>query len=309
MLLNFVKMELFRLLKMKSTYVMAIIMAVVVFGYTVFLLAFNLGALLGMVDGGGALADDTVQFEYVAGEDEGEYNVFTGPEITEEDKQTSKENSVFGIGSYYYNDVSETYSMNIAGLVGLLLLSILAGLFYGNDYSSHVNKNYTIINGCRWVGFTSKTLALMIYVMAFHIMIWIICFICHLIWADSARIGFDKSSVMYFMITYMVTVTIMTMIGFVTTLFKSKAAGITFGVLVSIGTLSLPVRIADFIIRAKYGWEDFSLNNFIPSRILANLTLNTSGKVVIIALVCAIIYFISAFFGSIALLRKRDIAT
>jgi len=80
-------------------------------------------------------------------------------------------------------------------------------------------------------------------------------------------------------------------------------------VLVSIGTLSMPIRIADFIIRMKYGWQDFSLNWFIPSRILANLSLNSGGKVVIIALVCAIIYFISAFAGSLMLIRRRDIAT
>lgn len=305
MLLNFLKMELYRLIKMKSTYVMAIIMTVVTLMYTIFLLSFSFDSLMVLLGG----SDSSATYEYTVEDGEVNYDVFTGPEITEEDKEEAKANSVFGIGQAYYNDVAETYALNIQGLTGLLLIAILAGLFFGNDYSSHVNKNYTIINGCRWVGFTAKLLALMIYIMAFHILTWIICFISHLFFADSADPGFDKASFVYFMLTYMVTVTIVTMIGFVTTLFKSKAAGVTFGVLVSIGTLSMPIRIADFIIRMKYGWQDFSLNWFIPSRILANLSLNSGGKVVIIALVCAIIYFISAFAGSLMLIRRRDIAT
>ncbi|MBP5261376.1 MAG: hypothetical protein J6Z43_04515 [Clostridiales bacterium] len=305
MLLNFLKMELYRLIKMKSTYVMAIIMTVVTLMYTIFLLSFSFDSLMFLLGG----SDSSATYEYTVEDGEVNYDVFTGPEITEEDKEEAKANSVFGIGQAYYNDVAETYALNIQGLTGLLLIAILAGLFFGNDYSSHVNKNYTIINGCRWVGFTAKLLALMIYIMAFHILTWIICFISHLFFADSADPGFDKASFVYFMLTYMVTVTIVTMIGFVTTLFKSKAAGVTFGVLVSIGTLSMPIRIADFIIRMKYGWQDFSLNWFIPSRILANLSLNSGGKVVIIALVCAIIYFISAFEGSLMLIRRRDIAT
>ena len=305
MLLNFLKMELYRLIKMKSTYVMAIIMTVVTLMYTIFLLSFSFDSLMVLLGG----SDSSATYEYTVEDGEVNYDVFNGPEITEEDKEEAKANSVFGIGQAYYNDVAETYALNIQGLTGLLLIAILAGLFFGNDYSSHVNKNYTIINGCRWVGFTAKLLALMIYIMAFHILTWIICFISHLFFADSADPGFDKASFVYFMLTYMVTVTIVTMIGFVTTLFKSKAAGVTFGVLVSIGTLSMPIRIADFIIRMKYGWQDFSLNWFIPSRILANLSLNSGGKVVIIALVCAIIYFISAFAGSLMLIRRRDIAT
>ena len=305
MLLNFLKMELYRLIKMKSTYVMAIIMTVVTLMYTIFLLSFSFDSLMVLLGG----SDSSATYEYNVEDGEVNYDVFTGPDITEEDKEEAKANSVFGIGQAYYNDVAETYALNIQGLTGLLLIAILAGLFFGNDYSSHVNKNYTIINGCRWVGFTAKLLALMIYIMAFHILTWIICFISHLFFADSADPGFDKASFVYFMLTYMVTVTIVTMIGFVTTLFKSKAAGVTFGVLVSIGTLSMPIRIADFIIRMKYGWQDFSLNWFIPSRILANLSLNSGGKVVIIALVCAIIYFISAFAGSLMLIRRRDIAT
>ena len=305
MLLNFLKMELYRLIKMKSTYVMVIIMTVVTLMYTIFLLSFSFDSLMVLLGG----SDSSATYEYTVEDGEVNYDVFTGPEITEEDKEEAKANSVFGIGQAYYNDVAETYALNIQGLTGLLLIAILAGLFFGNDYSSHVNKNYTIINGCRWVGFTAKLLALMIYIMAFHILTWIICFISHLFFADSADPGFDKASFVYFMLTYMVTVTIVTMIGFVTTLFKSKAAGVTFGVLVSIGTLSMPIRIADFIIRMKYGWQDFSLNWFIPSRILANLSLNSGGKVVIIALICAIIYFISAFAGSLMLIRRRDIAT
>ena len=307
MLLNFLKMELYRLLKMKSTYVMAIIIFLVTFVYNFVILGLDIEALMNQALGGGVSTgyDTEMDVEYY-GDDE--YGVFTG----DYDVNTAEpvaQRSIVGVGMFHYNTIADTYQMNLQGLIPLLLLAILFGLFYGNDYSTHVNKNYTIINGRRWVGFTAKTLACMIYCFAFHLLIWLICALSHVFWADSINPGFSLKSVIYVLLTYLVTITIMVMIGFIATLFKSKAAGITYGVLVSIGTLSLPIRIADFIISAKYGWQDFSLNYFIPSRMLATLAVDTNGKMVLISVICAIIYVVSAFFGSLAFLKKRDLTT
>ena len=305
MLLNFLKMELYRLLKMKSTYVMVIIVFLGTFIYNFVILGLDFEALLGQAMAGTITTGYDTEADVDYNEDDG-YYVFTGGY---DGQDTGEKRSVIGVGIFHYNTVNETYQMNLQGLIPLLLLAILFGLFYGNDYSSHVNKNYTIINGRRWVGFTAKTLACMIYCLAFHLLIWIICFLSHVFWADSINPGFTLSALIYIPVTYLVTITIMVMIGFVSTLFKSKAAGITYGVLVSIGTLSLPIRIADYIISYKYGWTDFSLNYFIPSRMLATLEVGTNGKLVLIAVICAIIYVVSAFFGSLAFLKKRDLTT
>ena len=304
MLFNFLKMELYRLIKMKSTYIMAVIMALVVIMYSYFILGFNLDSMMSMLLG----EQIPTEVTYVDPE-QTELDVFGGVSGSEAGQTVPvTDNSLGGVGLFHYNTVAETYQMNIAGLIGLLLIAIVAGLFYGNDYSTHINKNYPVINGCRWVGYTAKTLALMIYVLAFHIMIWILSLLSNAIWASNCDPGISAGSIVYFILTYMVTITIVVMIGFVTTLFKSKAAGVTFGVLVSVGTLSVPIRILDYIISAKYNLEGFSLNHFIPSRILANLTVDTEWRIVIIGAVCAIIYFISSFFGSIILTKKRDLS-
>ncbi|SCW55683.1 hypothetical protein SAMN02910456_01834 [Ruminococcaceae bacterium YRB3002] len=310
MLLNFFKMELFRLLKMKSLIATAVIMAFCVFAYSFIILGLNVGGIFGNLVMNTVDQDDIyVNYDM---DDTEDYDVFGGTEDDGSDTyqtQQQQDFSIVGEGIGYDNDVATTFQMNTAGLIGLLLISIVAGLFFGNDYSTHINKNYPIVNGRKWVGFTSKILAMMIFIMAFHIFVWICCFISHLFWARSANPGIYPASVVYFFVTYMVTLTIVTMIGFVTTLFKSKAAGVTFGVMVSIGTFSLPVRIADFIIQWKTGEQDFTLQHYIPSRILANLNLTTDSKIVIIGAICAIIYFISAYMGSILITNKRDLDT
>ncbi len=295
MLFNFLKMELYRLSKMKSTYIMAVIMALVVLIYSYFILGFNLEYMMTLLMGGSVPADVT----YVD-PTQTEMDIFGGT--------GGSGSAVSGVGLFHFNTVAQTYQMNIGGLIGLLLIAIVAGLFYGNDYSTHVNKNYPIINGCRWVGYTAKTLTLMIYILAFHIMIWILSLLSNAIWAASCDLGISAGSIVYFLLTYFVTVTIVVMIGFVTTLFKSKAAGVTFGVLVSVGTFSTPIAILDYIISTKYQLEGFSLNHFIPSRILSGLTVETEWRIVIIGAICAIIYFISSFFGSIILSKKRDLS-
>ena len=180
MLMNFLKMELFRLLKMKTTYIIAFIMFFHVIVYSFIILAFDFDAIMQNAFG----ADDYgVEYEVEYDADlEGDaelnedYDVFTGSGTSDENepvKQEYEKKPIIGQGVGYHQTVIETFQMTISGLVGLLLLAILAALFWGNDYSTHIGKNFPIINGCRWIGLTAKLLALAIYVFAFHLMIWI----------------------------------------------------------------------------------------------------------------------------------------
>lgn len=316
MLMNFLKMELFRLLKMKTTYIIAFIMFFHVIVYSFIILAVDFDAIMQNAFG----ADDYgVEYEVEYDADlEGDaelnedYDVFTGSGTSDENepvKQEYEKKPIIGQGVGYHQTVIETFQMTISGLVGLLLLAILAALFWGNDYSTHIGKNFPIINGRRWIGLTAKLLALAIYVFAFHLMIWILTFIAHVLWAEKFTPIVTGKGLAYFFLSYMTTMTIMMMIGFVTTLFRSKAGGVVFGVLTSLGTFTTPIKIIDFIVQAKYEIEDFSIAHYFPTGILSQINLEDSGKVVIIGFICAIIYFISAYFGSLMLLKKRDLAT
>lgn len=321
MLLDFLKMELFRLVKMKTTYIMPVIIFLYVIIYCFIVLAVDFDAVMANLVGD-ASYDYEVEYDIDSEDDEwaendelteddDSYDVFSGPGVSDEElaNQTYEKQPIIGEGVGYHQTVIETYQMAISGLVGLLILAILAGLFWGNDYSTHIGKNFPIINGRRWIGLTAKLLALAIYVMAFHLFIWIICFVSHVIWAEKFTPIVNKDSIVYFFLSYLTTMAIMMMIGFITTLFKSKAAGVTFGVLTSLGTFTMPIKIVDLIVQVKYEIEDFSLAHYFPTGILSQINLETSGKIVIIGFICAIIYFVSTYFGSLMLLKKRDLAT
>ena len=132
MLLNFLKMELYRLLKMKSTYVMVIIVFLVTLVYNFVILGLDVDALIGKAFGADMTVDYSTEDDYGVYEDDG-YSVFSGGyDSTQEQSQVAKR-SIVGVGVCYYNTIAETYQMNVQGLVPLLLLSILFGLFYGND--------------------------------------------------------------------------------------------------------------------------------------------------------------------------------
>ena len=134
-------------------------------------------------------------------------------------------------------------------------------------------------------------------------------FFSNLFWADSINPGIDLKSLGYFIFSYAATMSIVSLILLVATMLKSKAAAIVFSILSSLGVVSSPVAILDIILRMNFDLGEFSLNYILPTRILALVGSTSSGKIVLLASVCVIIYLTSSILGSILLLRKRDMST
>ena len=309
----FIKAELFRLSKMKAIIIIPIILALIILLQNYILLGFN-GFNLTY-----ALFDEEAPADVAAEEDIGSgYDVFgrTLPEdeepVDEEKAQKLAEKSkkVFGgIGTGYFFNVSQTYQSGIQGEMPMLLIAIVAALFLGNDYSTHFSKNYPLINGRRWISAVAQLVVMGLFTLCIHILVWILSFISNLFWADSINPGFGLDTLWYFVFSYLATMAIVTLIQFVATLFRSKAAAIVFSILTSVGVVSTPITIADAILKWRYGWEEFSLNYIIPTKILATAGSATSAKMMLLATIFVIIYLTSSVLGSIVLLRKRDMST
>lgn len=314
MLGRFIKTELFRLSKMKSVILIPIILTLILLFQNFFLLGFNVDALLFYGFDEGQQVTDTSGTEDL----ESGYDVF-GRTLPEDEQPVNEEKSkelseksgkIFGgIGRGYFFNVSQTYQSGIQGEIPLLLIAIVAALFFGNDYSTHFSKNYSLINGRRWISAVAQFVVIGIFTFFIHILAWIVSFFSNLFWADSINPGIDLKSLGYFIFSYAATMSIVSLILLVATMLKSKAAAIVFSILSSLGVVSSPVAILDIILRMNFDLGEFSLNYILPTRILALVGSTSSGKIVLLASVCVIIYLTSSILGSILLLRKRDMST
>ncbi len=283
MTVNFIRMEFFRLTKMKALIVLPIILVVIMFVQTFFLLRFNPeGALV-----------SALGLESVATQLGG----------------SSENYSMFGKGEGYNYTVAQTFESNVHGTLIILMIAIMAALFLGSDYATHNMKNYPIINGRRWVKIVSQMAVLAVFVLAVFILTWIVSFISNMIWARSLRLGLSLKSLRFFVRSYLAAMAFVSTLCLLVTLTKSRAGGMVFGILIAIGILNIPINIFDFLLEHKYHWKDFSLNYLFPARILEKVGMDASGKVVILTTFCAIIYLILTFAGSILLSSKRDLDT
>ena len=316
---RFIKAELFRLSKMKAIIVVPIVLTLIILVQNYILLGFN-GFNLNYVlfDDEEMYGDVAVTDDAAAADLETGYDVFgrtlpeDGEPVDEEEAKKLEEKSkkVFGgIGTGYYFTVSQTYQSGLQGEMPMLFIAIIAALFFGNDYSTHFSKNYPIINGRRWISAVAQLVVMGVFTMCIHVLVWILSFISNLFWADSINPGIGIDSMWYFLFSYLATMSIVTLIQFVATLFRSKAAAIVFSILTSVGVVSTPITIADLILKWRYGWEEFSLNYIIPTKILATVGSATSAKMMLLATIFVIIYLTSSVLGSIVLLRKRDMST
>ena len=284
MLPDFIKMEFFRMSKMKALIVLPIVMTAVMFLQTFFLLRFNISGFLTI----NSISDEVVSSDVA--------------ELMEDDL----EYGMFDRGEGYFYSVTETFESNIHGQTMMLIITIMAGLFFGSDYSTHIGKNYPNVNGRKWIRVTAQMLVMAVYLLGTFINVWAVSFLSNSMWANSLTLGITPKALLGGAVSYLAAISFISVICFITTLFKSKAAGLVLGILSSVGILALPISILDFIISARYDLDDFSLNYLLPSRILASVGMGSGGKVVIIASICAIIYLVLSFIGSVSLSSKRD---
>ena len=280
MFANYLRMEFFRLSKMKALVVLPIVLVAVMTIQTFFLLRFNIEGAL-----------------------------FSAVTTTVGISTSSAEKGMFSGGEGYNNTVAQTFEANIHGMMIILIIAIMAALFFGSDYATHTTKNYPLINGKRWVRVTSQMIVMAAFVMATFIITWIISFICNLIWARSLRLGISGRQILFFLTAYIAAMAFVSVICLLVTLTKSRGAGMTFGILIAIGILNVPITIIDYYLKLKGIVKDLSLNYLFPARILEKVGTDASGKVVIITTICAIIYLTLTYIGSVKISSKRDLDT
>lgn len=217
--------------------------------------------------------------------------------------------SLWGEGMFYYDDVETLFQQQVAGLVTILLMAIFVGIYIGDNYKYKFDKNLVIACKHRGTMTAVRITVIALYTLVLHVVTYLGTILGVALMADSVKFNVDKASVLYFIITYLLTLGFSLVIMLITNACRSKAAGITIGVILASGILTMIVSLATMIaVHYLPLPDDFSFANYFLSQNLGTLSLDSEGSVVLRALLCAIIYSIVCSVGSLLFIKKRDIA-
>ena len=305
MFLRLFKSELFRASKLKSTYILIIVLFVISMFLNLVTLKFDFLGAYGMdseqyirlAEGGNSMegVNDAAQVGTIMGESMVTSN-------TEEVK-------ILGEGLFYSADIPTLFQIHVSDLDPIMLLAIFVGIFAGDIISTGVNKNLVISNNKRNLLFAARATVIAIYAVIIHIFTWLFTLFGAAIWAEKVDLGWSQHAVGYWFVSLLLTIVFAILIYAITVLTKSKAAGITIGVVLSTGALSLIISIADWAIKKKLDVKsDFSVANYLLTENLGSLRVDYTNTALIRALVVAALYTVVGIVVVAVINKKRDLA-
>ncbi len=233
---------------MVSTYVLPVILLVIILINSVMLLKIDLFSVAGIdqatyeqisSEGNSVEAiSDGFQMGFDAGYD-ASVSYYEGSE--EEIEVDVPEINLWGEGLLYYDDVETIFQQSVATLGQILLLAIFVGIYIGDVYRYKFDKNLVVA--------------------------WLSTVLCAALMADSVKFNIDKASIIYFIVTYLLVFAFGLVIMVITNATRSKAAGITIGVILSSGILSLAVSLATLLAINYLNFpDDFNCANCFLSQ-------------------------------------------
>ena len=293
---------------MKSTYVLIAVIVAVIVLINFLYMCVDLYGLMGLS------REDVEQIQEMGTSVEGYEESFmagfqAGLDSSENIAEGEAPVRILGEGPMYGESVAMIFSMDVSSLYEALLLAIFVGLYIGSIYSTGLDKNLNIFAGKRTLLFSTRIIMIAIYSFVLHVFTWFTSIFSAAIMGESVTMAFDKAFVLYFLITWLLATAFGCIVASMTHVTRSKAAGITLGIILSAGILSTLMSVASLMIQKKLGLEsDFNLGNYTVTQNLATINLFSDGHFVLRAIICAGIYFAAAFIISLFIVRKRDIA-
>lgn len=289
---------------MKSTYIIVVVLILLMFLNNFIYLKVDLYSILGLT----RTDVDTIQeagTEAEAYEDSFMSGFNAGMEATTTEEADV---NILGEGIYYYDDVATLFVADISGLVIPMLLAIFTGLYIGSIYRTGLDKNLMAYNRKRGVLLAARFAVIVIYTLVLQILTWLFAALSMALMGESVRWGIDKAFVIYSVVVFLLTVAFTQMVCLFTTLTRSKAAGITLGIILSTGVLSTVMSVVTLMLQTKFGLdEDFSLGNYTITMNIAGLNLNSDGHFVLRAIIVAVVYFAVSYAINLLIVKKRDV--
>lgn len=300
MVMKFTRAELFRTLKMKSMVVLSIILVVMFFFSNIVMIKLDMGAIIDE-----AVLDQTEEQGLTIDnvKDSAQLGYDTGSASVENDTSTV----LWGKGLLYSASVARIFTYDMSELNVLLMISIFVGLFMGSVFTTGLDKNYTVANSRKEELFAARGIVIFIVNLYFMLLTLIVAMICVGVFGKSFKLGFDGKFFLYFFAETLLSFVFAMIVATITSLAKSKAAGITVGVLLSSGFFSILISLIDLLVHRLLGFKKFALTNYLVEQNIATLKINATAAVYTRVFVVALIYLAVAVTVSVITNRKRDL--
>lgn len=219
-----------------------------------------------------------------------------------------EEIKLFDKGIYYDIDVPTMFASAISDSSVIIMAAIFTGLFFGGEFSTAYIKNFINANNRRSVWYLSKFTTLAIVTLIYELMIYIFSIITCALFSEGLKLNMDKSAVIYMVVQWLLLYAFCCVVACITIVSRSKAAGITVGVILGASLFTVALALIDLIIGAKFDVPaDFHVSNYTITSNMSSLTMNTDGKTVIRAIIVAVVYGAVSNIVAWLTFRKRDI--
>ena len=305
-MINYLKSDLYVMLKMRVAYILPIIMLLVMLLSGVIYLRVNLGAL-GMaatMDQAMALQEDNkdapsseiMADSFVLGMNAGE------EEVTPMMEDESFGKGIFSGGMLYDTDAATFCILMLAGLTGTMLIGIFSTFLFGNWVRSGLSKNILKGNSNRWIPFLSKALVVLIYTIFMVAFILLMGILIFGIMGQGFVFGFTGEFVKAILCTIGLNYAFAMLVGAITVLTKSTGLGMVFDILCGGGFLSMGFMLIELLINhVILDNGTVSLTEYTLTGTIQAATPNAHALIVM-----AIYLVVSVICGGLAY-QKRDI--
>ena len=305
MYIRFLKSELYRASKLKCTYILLIVLLALSMIMNFVLLKFDFLGQLGI--------DSQMFMELGEGgnsmegvNDAAQIGSYMSNQIVVEGE---KERTIIGEGLFYKSDVPQLFYVHVSDLDTIMLLAIFVGIFVGDIMSTGINKNLIISNNKLSTLYLARVTVIALYALIMQIFTWLFAVLGAALWAESVIFNFGKTFFVYFFVTYFLSLVFSLLVYAITLVTRSKAAGITIGVVLSTGALTLIISIANWAIITKFGLEsDFSVANYMLTENMGSFALDYTNGELVRALVVGVVYAVIAVGAVLITNKKRDLA-
>lgn len=311
-MLNLIKMELYRLSKIKLIFVLPIILLAFALLNGLILQKMNVEAI--------GISESMMAYSTNEETDLGQSMIDgfktgfeAGLSISEEEQDDSLNfdfGNLFSGGVFANADVPEMFAQYVTSIFEFLCMAMLAGVFFGADYSTSFVKNLVYTNGDRKKTYFAKAIVIGIAALAMHIVTLICVIISNAIFADKLMFNFDGAFFAYFFISLLMLISFALIVGAAVYVTGRGWVGIIVGIIDSCGVISLIAILINLFVNYIFAnrlEESFDLNNYYVAGATQQLTLNADGKRVVTTIIVGLVFAALSVLLSIRAANKRDI--
>ena len=327
-MIKYLKSDLFVVSKMKATYLLPIIAFLMMLLVGLIYIRFNFSAL-GMAAYSTEMeqslhpdndvpASERMSNSFVMGFDAGfeSGEAVMGVDIEEDGQVEETEinyelpttKSILGGGMLYETSVCDFYSVCVMSLTNAMIMGIFAALFMGNWLRAGLSKNILKGNSNRFLPFFSKILTLLICCIVFNVITYVQAAIVFALMGKSLVFGFSAEFVRFSIINTLLLFTFTCIVAMVTTLFKSTALGMVFGIVSGTGLISTGMMLIELLINhVILDNGKVSLTPYLISGQIQSYTVDATPKDTRIAIIAIAVFLVITLVSSSLVYKKRDI--